>query len=215
MTVTSSVPAVEYTPEWQVARRPWYEWSQRAFLAALAHCGVPGTLLDLGCGEGHLVEIAARLGIDSVGVDITLPEEIREERSLVLLRGDLTKPLILHGRGGTTAQTLPRSFECVLCWEVAEHLPAAAADQLVATLAQYTAANGFLLFTAATPGQGGYGHINEQPHQYWIERLLASGFLQCDHKPLRATWAAVCGPCQWYANNLLLFQRRADGTGEA
>ncbi len=27
-----------------------------------------------------------------------------------------------------------------------------------------------VILTAATPGQGGAGHINEQHHQYWIDK---------------------------------------------
>ena len=101
----------------------------------------------------------------------------------------------------------PRAFDLAICWELAEHLPPEAADTLTATLARYTRASGRLLFTAARPGQGGYGHVNEQPIEYWESRLRGRGFELADAEPLRATWQAVCGPCRWYPSNLMMFQR--------
>jgi hypothetical protein len=57
--------------------------------------------------------------------------------------------------------------------EVAEHLPAAFADTHVSYLCRTADA---VLMTAATPGQGGTDHVNEQPHSYWIETYCGHGF---------------------------------------
>ena len=59
---------------------------------------------------------------------------------------------------------LGRQFDLVQSLEVAEHLPAAKAEQFVETL---TAHGSRILFSAAVPGQGGENHINEQLPDYW------------------------------------------------
>lgn len=203
-----STTVTPYTPAWQVKRRWTHEWSRSALFGAFAHLGLPRTLLDVGCGEGHLVELAARLGIYSVGVDVSLTDPRRQGSLFTLLRRDLTVPLGLEAETAVGRDLTPCVFDLVLCWEVAEHLPPAAADQLVDTLATYAAPAGTLVFTAAYPGQGGTGHVNEQPPQYWRDSLVAAGFTPVQHGPLRDTWTAVCGWCQWYPQNLQVFRRR-------
>jgi hypothetical protein len=61
----------------------------------------------------------------------------------------------------------------VICTEVAEHLPANVASQLVSHLVSLS---DVILFTAATPGQGGRHHLNEQPHSYWVALFAQLGF---------------------------------------
>jgi cyclopropane fatty-acyl-phospholipid synthase-like methyltransferase len=204
--VTAVDASATYTPAWQKKRRWTHEWSRAVFLGALAHVGVPRTMLDVGCGDGHLVELAARLGIYSVGVDISLMQERVDGSSFVLLRADLTKPCPSLR---AIAEFAPAGFDLVLCWETAEHLPASAADQLVETIVQHTAPRGLVLFTAAPPGQGGTGHVNEQPPAYWSDKFVAAGFCPVHHHPLRATWEAVSGWCWWYPANLQVFARQS------
>jgi SAM-dependent methyltransferase len=64
-------------------------------------------------------------------------------------------------------------FDLVLCFEVAEHMPPDLGDRLVQFIAGFKAP---VLFSAAHPGQGGTGHINEQPYTYWVERFEKLGF---------------------------------------
>lgn len=64
-------------------------------------------------------------------------------------------------------------FDLAFCLEVAEHLPPAAADRLVEDL---TLRSDRIVWSAAIPGQGGDGHLNERPLEYWEERFRARGF---------------------------------------
>jgi hypothetical protein len=66
-----------------------------------------------------------------------------------------------------------RRIDLAYCLEVAEHLPGRLGDRLAAFL---TALAPLIVFTAAPPGQGGTGHINEQPRDYWIDRFLRRRF---------------------------------------
>lgn len=104
-------------------------------------------------------------------------------------RADLSCPL-----------NLERRFDLAICLEVAEHLPPERADGFVAELA---GAADFVLFSAAIPFQGGYGHVNEQWPSYWAERFAARGFAVRDWVRPRL-WTDVSIP-NWYRENLLLF----------
>jgi len=97
--------------------------------------------------------------------------------------------------------------DLVLCWEVAEHLPAAAADVLCDTLARLTRAR--LLFTAAVPGQGGSGHVNEQLPSYWRERLEARGLTYDERSTvlLQQAFREAAPRAWWYGRNLQVFCR--------
>ena len=67
-------------------------------------------------------------------------------------------------------------------WDVAEHLESKHADFYVECLSSGNAKK--LIFTAASPGQGGEGHYNEQPKEYWIE-----------YNDLLVTWGQnICRP---------------------
>ena len=63
-------------------------------------------------------------------------------------------------------------FDLVYCFEVAEHLPKDLGNDLVKFIASFKSP---VVFTAAHPGQGGTGHINEQPTSYWINAFEKCG----------------------------------------
>lgn len=115
------------------------------------------SVIDIGCGTGAWAHVAELAGCDVKGVDLAVP------RDLLLIRA-------------YTDHDLARGYDCTgwdlaICLEVAEHLPAEAAELLVAGL---VGANN-VLFSAATPGQPGVGHINCQPHEYWHDLFARYG----------------------------------------
>lgn len=147
--------------------------------------------VDLGCGVGSWLSVLARHGAEDVlGVDGPyVPREqlrIPEDR---FLPHDLCEPL-----------DLGRTFDLASSLEVAEHLPASHAASFVATLAD---AAPVVLFSAAVPGQGGTGHVNEQWPDYWADLFEARGKVTVDAlRPL--VWDSPdVSSC--IAQNLLLF----------
>jgi SAM-dependent methyltransferase len=101
----------------------------------------------------------------------------------------------------------PARGDLCLCFEVAEHLPpesAARLVELVTSIAPRT------VFTAATPGQGGVGHFNEQPHDYWLGLFARQGW-----QPLSEVSAALseqwrsAGVVSWLPDNLMVLERRS------
>src|SRR5271165_2084530 len=120
--------------------------------------------VDIGCGVGFIIERLHELGHEAAGVDgcenarAEAPEAVQDKIRIV----DITAPLFA-----------PDRHDLVVCTEVAEHLEAVHADRLVEVVCG--AARGSIFFTAATPGQGGNDHVNEQPHEYWIQRFEVHG----------------------------------------
>jgi hypothetical protein len=96
-------------------------------------------------------------------------------------------------------------FDLCCSIEVAEHLPEESADVFVETLCGLS---NTIFFTAAVENQGGHGHINEQPNEYWIEKFSAFGFkykealtkqMRQEMNDNKVVW--------WISNNLMIFRR--------
>ena len=92
-----------------------------------------------------------------------------------------------------------KKYDMAMSLEVAEHLPEESADGFVKGLCM---SSDIVLFSAAHPGQGGDGHINEQPKEYWIEK-----FAQHNYKPIeiKQYFADDEKVEWWYRDNIVLF----------
>jgi SAM-dependent methyltransferase len=123
------------------------------------------TLADVGCGGGIFAAEFGSRGLRVVGCEYS-----EVSRKAAKKRGVEIYPFNL----ATSQEPLPGSpFQAVITLEVGEHIPGPLADSFV----QYLVATGdLIIFTAAQPGQGGHGHINEQPKAYWAQRFLKFGF---------------------------------------
>ncbi|HYM02445.1 MAG TPA: methyltransferase domain-containing protein [Stellaceae bacterium] len=148
------------------------------------------SVLDVGCGRGLWLAEWRDAGVDDiVGVDGGYVGEALAIPKSCFIAHDLGRPFRLR-----------RSFDLVQSLEVAEHVPAAAADLFVDNL---TAHGKTILFSAAVPGQGGEGHVNEQPYEYWRDKFAARGYGLYDAcRPALKDDRAVE---PWYRYNLLLF----------
>jgi hypothetical protein len=100
--------------------------------------------------------------------------------------------------------TLPRTFDLALSLEVAEHLPPAAAQDFVQSLAALAPV---VAFSAAVPHQGGVEHQNEQWQDYWAGLFVARNFDVFDCiRPL--VWNDPTVEW-WYVQNTLLYVNHA------
>ena len=156
----------------------------------------PTSVVDVGCGSGALLAALAKRGVaNGVGFEAS-PHGVAaaRRRNVDVRETDLTQPF-----------TLDDDFDLAICLEVAEHLPASAADRFVDGLAS---GPDVVLFSAATPGQGGENHINEQPHEYWIAKFAQRGFAMDEAltSALRSEWSAK-DVATWYCNNAIIFRR--------
>lgn len=155
----------------------------------------PKRVLDIGCSRGEWLSVFVKHGATPFGYDREIPLRLTNNLGIV----DLTEELV----GQDFGDMLEGEFDLAVCLETAEHLPAAVAAALVKIL---TRAASVVLFSAAIPGQGGYQHINEQPHAYWRELFAQHHFEQLDAiRPFIKDNEQVAW---WYRQNIFLFIKR-------
>ena len=161
----------------------------------------PHSIVDVGCWTGSWLMVARQLGIPEVlGIDMpsTDSAKLKIPADCFLAR-DLSLPL-----------RLDRSFDLAISLEVAEHLPEGSCDAFVGSLVSLAPA---VLFSAAIPGQGGTGHVNEQWPEYWIARFKAHGWKMLDC--VRAQVWQDERVAHYYAQNILLFVSPECPAGDA
>lgn len=109
-------------------------------------------ILDVGCGPGIYVKALRDAGFAADGVD---PDP----------RSPYDKVSVFDPVFSTEKY---QGYDLCLCLEVAEHLREDLADNLVRALVGVAP---IIVFSAAQPGQGGHGHINCQPKEYWEHKF--------------------------------------------
>jgi len=149
------------------------------------------SVLDVGCGAAAWLRVHQELGVRQVlGIDGDYLDP-----SLLLIDpdgfwpSDITQPLNLR-----------RRYDLVECLEVAEHVPAHAGPGLIDNLAAH---GDHILFSAAVPGQGGKGHINERPLGYWRDLFAERGYRAFDF--IRPALADRPEVEWWYRYNTLFY----------
>lgn len=152
----------------------------------------PSSVIDVGCGPGLYLPPFRRSGATVFGIDGC------ETAGSMLQAGEFERVDLRCFWHPT------RRYELALCIEVGEHLHEEYADGIVDVLCRCSDA---VFFTAATPGQGGWFHHNEQPQDYWIEKFAARGYrLGRENDALQEHLAT--GPyLPWLKANSMLFER--------
>jgi Methyltransferase domain. len=120
-------------------------------------------VVDLGCGTGVFVEEFLKHNVHAEGYEYSARARKIARKSF----GIKEKPFDLN-----TFSVPEGDFDLCICFETAHYLPAAMGDKLVKICAECAS---LVVFSSAHPQQGGYGHINEQPRSYWIERFTRQG----------------------------------------
>jgi SAM-dependent methyltransferase len=152
------------------------------------------SVVDVGCGVGTWLSVFKKLGVEEIlGIEGDwVPKEHLVIPENLFMNHNLSERLILD-----------RTFDLAICLEVAEHIPEDRAQVFIDTL---TCLSPAILFSAAIPGQGGRGHVNEQWPDYW-----ANFFMQKDYQPIDFIRKQVWNNnivSWWYSQNILLFVKR-------
>ncbi len=122
------------------------------------------SLIDLGCATGHYLFYALKEGVSDVlgveGSPAAFSNLLVDKKYII--QHDLRKPLNLN-----------RKYDIALSIEVAEHIDKKYSDVYLKSMCD---CSDLIIFTAATPNQGGKCHVNEQPHKWWIEKFKKHSF---------------------------------------
>ncbi len=150
---------------------------------------------DFGCGNGIYLKYFYERNFNVLGLDAS---QNASKTSLIpselILEKDLRKKIDLN-----------KKSDILICFEVAEHLPAKYADILVDNLTRHS---DLIFFTAAKPGQGGTNHFNEQLPKYWIDKFEKRNFfyLKQETKKLKKFLKENNGVF-WIVENLMIFKK--------
>lgn len=145
----------------------------------------PETVIDVGCGEGWWIREFHDADVRAGGID-------QHVSGLVpIAEHDLEQPIPLRDYA---------DHDLALCLEVVEHVSPERGEALVAELCALAKT---VIFSAAIPGQGGAGHVNEQWPAYWATCFAASGYLGSGQ--LRGEVWNNERVAPWYRQNLLVF----------
>jgi SAM-dependent methyltransferase len=157
----------------------------------------PHSIVDAGCGTGIYLRPFVERGLDVTGIDGSSASQRHAVIDPDLIRlADVTRPL-----------SLGRRFDIALCFEVAEHIEPEASAGLVECV---TGLSDTVLFTAATKGQGGHHHVNEQDREFWIDLFDGRGFRY--EKQLSESMSSrleEAGCVFWIYRNLFVFRNAA------
>lgn len=150
---------------------------------------------DVGAAVGDLVQGFLDLGVDAWGIEgSTAAEPYLECPRERMAFWDLREPLPPDGVewvDGTTARVtrFPR-VDVLTCFEVAEHLEDRYADTFLDTLVSLS---DHIVMSACPPHptkRPTKYHPNEQPREYWYEKLAARGYARDEavEKFLTVSW---------------------------
>ena len=147
----------------------------------------PRSVLDVGCGTGISLDYFKSKGISVLGLEGSALAISKARNAALITQHDLNEPI-----------DLGETFDLVWCFEVAEHIHPRYVSALLETLTNH---GDRILLSAARPGQGGLGHLNEQLPEYWIERMRGYQFtLATETKRYRDL-------PDHFSDNILVFER--------
>lgn len=150
-----------YTEDFHNYHITWFKKKNNNFANIIKRLYSFNSVVDLGCSIGSFLEPFFLDNKIVKGYEYCFEESkngIEKIPGLInyIEFGDVTKNIITD-----------KKYDCSVSIEVAEHIPEEYSEKLVENLIRLS--NGFIIFTAAPPGQGGTGHINCKPKQFWVD----------------------------------------------
>ncbi len=155
------------------------------------------SLCDVGAGTGGYVLQLRRSGFHAEGLEYSsVGRAIAKWQGVHLIPFDCS---CIHN-------TVPLGrFDAVFTIEVGEHIP----ESLTGVFVDYIISRSDLvIFSAAFPGQGGQGHINEQPKEYWAEQFSKRGYVYEEQMSSQFSNLLVANGFRgWLPHNLQIFKK--------
>jgi len=126
-----------------------------------------GSAADIGCGVGTWTESLRNYGVEKV---LALDAEWFDAE--ILKKHIRAEDFVCHNLDDGVYHSREK-YDLALCLEVAEHIAPENELNVVETL---VGLSDVILFSAAIPGQGGDGHVNEQWPSHWRELFRRYGY---------------------------------------
>lgn len=149
----------------------------------------PQSVLDLGCGTGKAIDYFLGKYIPTIfGV----------EGSQMAINS-ASHPELIKNFNLNNELNLNKHFDIIFCFEFIEHIHPRCVHNLMKTFSNHS---NVIVLTAALPGQGGLGHFNEQPPEYWIKIFSKYGYRFNEKNALELKRCK-----DMFSDNILVFER--------
>lgn len=144
------------------------EKMSRWFLPLLNSVIPFNSLVDVGAGEGHYLKWLEdnRPEVKAIGLE---GSPAVDRRMVTRMNPIIKIDLRTYGQAFRIAER----FDIALSLEVAEHIEEEYSDTFIDALCSLS---DVVVMTAASPGQGGLMHVNEQLRSYWEKKFFARGY---------------------------------------
>jgi SAM-dependent methyltransferase len=159
----------------------------------------PENLIDVGCGEGHLISYFQSKNIVVLGIDGLAENKLRAPdavRNKIVIH-DFRERYQFTQSG---ENDLSNFLDMVISCEFVEHVD----EEYAVNYLDVFQKGKIVVFTHAVPGQTGHNHVNCRDDSYWIDimKILEYNFLQPETQAARDL---ACGNL-W--NTTLIFKRK-------
>lgn len=193
---SSSEKVVLYNSDFYENNVVWGSTSAKILVPLIVNLFNPHSVVDFGCGTGAWLREYVKNGVSDIrGYD---GDYVLDNKLLIDER--FFFPCNLEDE-----LNIDRKFDLAMSLEVAEHLPEVSADSFVNKL---TLASSLIVFSAAVPGQGGIGHVNEQWTRYWSNKFIKQGYTPIDI--LRKKIIGLTQIRPYYRSNIMIYTNRED-----
>ena len=181
---------------WRLQAANYTYFMDRGLVSALAKSFAGGSVLELGAGKGCYSAALRRAGLPSVRAIDGAPGVAEMTHGLVQT-ADLTAELRLG------------AADWVLCLEVAEHIPRAFEERLLANLDSHNRRG---IVMSWSDNAGGNGHVNLRSNEWVVRRMGEMGYVH-DQDTERKLRRAVTD-IHWFRETIMAFTKR-EGVGVA
>jgi SAM-dependent methyltransferase len=178
-----------YTPKYFKSKA--FTTDYEALASIIVELYQPKTVVDFGCGPGYLSKEIAKLGVEVTAVDGYSQPDF-SGLPVKFYRLDLNDSEAIG------KLFIGKNFDLAVCLEVAEHLKPESSTFLIQYLTQLSPV---VVFSAAVPGQGGDGHINENSRTFWHHEFTQNKFVIADQVRSKLRISSTIAP--WYRYNVI------------
>ena len=177
---------------WRLQATNYTYFMDRGLVAALAKQFAGGSVLELGAGKGCYSAALKRTGLMTGVRAIDGAPGVAEMTGGLVHTADLTAELQLG------------AADWVLCLEVAEHVPRAFEERL---LANWDRHNRRGIVMSWSDNAGGNGHVNIRSNEWVLTRMAAMGY---EHdKQAQETLRRSVTDIHWFRTTLMVFTKKA------
>lgn len=177
---------------WRLQATNYTYFMDRGLVAALAKQFAGGSVLELGAGKGCYSAALKRTGLMTGVRAIDGAPGVAEMTGGLVHTADLTTELQLG------------AADWVLCLEVAEHVPRAFEERL---LANWDRHNRRGIVMSWSDNAGGNGHVNIRSNEWVLTRMAAMGY---EHdKQAQETLRRSVTDIHWFRTTLMVFTKKA------